>query len=69
MLPNEFVIARIKAIQKELEDLKKAVTNTPVSSAGELKIEGLWKGLRVDEEDFHDAARSVFKGLDMNGKK
>jgi hypothetical protein len=53
-----YVTARIEAIRKELELLKKSL-----EKPGKVEsIEGLWKGIEITEEDIKEAKESLFKG-------
>ncbi|MBI5527932.1 MAG: hypothetical protein HY897_16500 [Deltaproteobacteria bacterium] len=60
MIPD-FILARITAIQKELDDLARAVAPQPANEGETLRLKGIWQGTEVDETDFEDAARSLFK--------
>ena len=59
----EFIMARIKAIQKELDDLTKVLAGRPIPGAETAKLKDIWRGMCVDESDFKDAAMSLFKSV------
>ena len=57
-MAGEYVLARIQAIQQELEELKKTVAYQIESSESKIKktkLKGLWKGVNVTEEDIEAA--------------
>ena len=58
---SEYVIARIEAIQQELQELRKAMIYEVQGPKRKTNLKGLWKGVRVTEEDFKEAQRAVFK--------
>ena len=59
---STFVLARIEAIQQELEELKKVVSHQEPASVGrKTKLKGLWAGVYVSEEDIDEAQKAVFK--------
>lgn len=56
---SSYVAMRLEAIQKELEMLRRSL-----EAPGEqkiVKLEGLWKGVEITEEDLEEAKRSLFK--------
>jgi hypothetical protein len=59
-MTSEYVVARIQAIQQELEELKKAIAFGGASPK-KTKIKGLWKGLNINEEDIEKAKQALFK--------
>jgi hypothetical protein len=56
---SNYIVTRIDAIQKELEMLKKFLQEHKGEKI--VKIEGLWKGIEITEEDIEAAKRSLFK--------
>ena len=52
-MTSEYVVARIQAIQQELEELKKAIAFSG-DSPKKTKLKGLWKGLNINEEDIEE---------------
>ncbi len=49
---------RISAIEKELAEIKARLSST--RSPRIVKLKGLWRGLRVSDEDVDDAKKSLF---------
>ncbi|MFW6176250.1 MAG: hypothetical protein ACOC40_00975 [Thermoplasmatota archaeon] len=49
------LIERIEKIEHEVELLKKDLTKKPVHLKGRLE------GIKIDDEDFEDAEKSLFK--------
>ena len=62
-MADEYVLARIKALQRELGELEKVVTNQlqHQNQRSKTTIKGLWKGVEISEEDLKEAKRAVFK--------
>ncbi len=58
---STFVINRIEVIQRELETLKHLLEKPTPSK--KIKIEGLWKGVGITDEDVALAKQSLFKGI------
>ena len=58
---NEFVLARIKALQQELEELEKVVAHQVQRQEGKVNLKGIWKGVDIDAEDLEEAKRALFK--------
>ncbi len=58
---SEYVLARIQAIQKELEELRKTVAHQLQGSRQKTQLKGLWKGIEVTEEDIKSAQRGIFR--------
>ena len=56
-MANEYVLARIEAIQQDLDHLRNYMENPK----RKVKLKGLWKGTNVSEEDIEEAKRAVFK--------
>jgi peptidoglycan hydrolase CwlO-like protein len=54
---SRYVLARIEAIQQELEELRNHIEGPK----REVKLKGLWKGIDVSEEDIEEAKQAVFK--------
>ncbi len=49
---------RISAIEKELAEIKARLSSP--QSPRIVKLKGLWRGLRVSDEDVDDAKKSLF---------
>jgi hypothetical protein len=60
---SEYILARIQAIQQELEELRKGVAHQVVGLRRRTKLKGLWKGVVTTEEDLAEAERAVFKDV------
>jgi len=58
---NEYVLARIEALQQELESLRKVVAGHIESPGCKVRLKGLWKGVEISEEDVEEAQRALFK--------
>lgn len=56
---TNYLIIRMKAIERELQDLRRYLQ--PSAQKKTTKIEGLWKGIDITEEDLDKAERSLFK--------
>ncbi len=56
---TQYIVVRMKAIEQELEDMRKLLEQ-PISKKM-VKIEGLWKGVDITEEELAQAKRSLFK--------
>ena len=50
---------RLDAIERELAEIKAALSSS--RNLKVMKLKGLWKGLKVDDEDIEAAKRSLFK--------
>ena len=58
---SEYLLARIEALQHELDDLKKAILYRIESPKRKTRLKGLWGGVDVSENDLEEAKRAVFK--------
>lgn len=58
---SEYVLARIEALQQELESLRKVVAYSVERPGRKTKLKGLWRGIEVTEEDLEEAKRAVFR--------
>ena len=58
---SHYVLQRIKAIQDELETLKKIVESESQNTSKVVKIQGLWKGIDITDQDLIEAKNSVFR--------
>jgi hypothetical protein len=59
-----YVLARIQAIQQDLEELRKFLAHNiekPECQVKKTKLRGLWKGIDVTEKDLEEAKQSVFR--------
>lgn len=56
---SSYVISRLKAIQKELEMLRRSLEASEGRKT--VKLEGLWKGVEITEGDLERAKCSLFK--------
>ncbi|MBI1934835.1 hypothetical protein HYS31_00185 [Candidatus Woesearchaeota archaeon] len=54
---------KLASIENEIDRLKAMVINPSQSKKRKkiIKLEGLWKGVHVTEEDIEDAKKSLFK--------
>jgi hypothetical protein len=50
---------RLSAIEKELAEIKMTLSSSRTPRV--VKLKGLWKGLKISEEDIAEAKRSLFK--------
>lgn len=62
---SHYVLQRIQAIQDELETLKKIVESESQNTSKVVKIQGLWKGIDITDQDLIEAKNSVFRS-DLN---
>ncbi len=58
---SHYVLQRIQAIQDELEILKKIVESESQNTSKVVKIQGLWKGIDITDQDLMEAKNSVFR--------
>lgn len=58
---GEYVLARIEALEQELESLRKVGAYDVDDSGRKTKLKGLWKGIDVTEEDIEEAKRALFR--------
>ena len=58
---SHYVLQRIQAIQDELEMLKKIVEYESQNTSKVVKIQGLWKGIDITDQDLMEAKNSVFR--------
>jgi hypothetical protein len=58
---SHYVLQRIQAIQDELETLKKIVESESQNTSKVVKIQGLWKGIDITDQDLMEAKHSVFR--------
>jgi hypothetical protein len=49
----------LDAIERELAEIKAALSSS--RNLKVVKLKGLWKGLKVDDEDMEAAKKSLFK--------
>jgi hypothetical protein len=54
-------VARIEAIQQELETLKRTFIANPANARRKTELKGLWRGVEISEEDIAEAKQAVFK--------
>jgi len=54
-----YLINRIEALEKELALLKSFVKKREQKRI--IKLEGLWKGIEITEEDIEEAKKALFK--------
>lgn len=57
IMMSEYILARIQAIQQDLEELKSYIKNPK----RRVKLKGLWKGVNISEEDIEEAKQAVFE--------
>lgn len=60
---SEYVLARIQAIQQELEELKKVVAQPAQETKRRTQLSGLWAGVQITEEDLADAKQALFRNV------
>ena len=65
---SHYVLQRIQAIQDELETLKKIVESESQNTSKVVKIQGLWKGIDITDQDLMEAKNSVIASINKNGK-
>lgn len=65
---NEFVLARIKALQQELEELEKVVAHQVQGKVGKVNLKGIWKGVVIQEGDLEEAKKALFKDAYYSGE-
>lgn len=58
---SEYVLARIEALQQELESLRKVVAYSVERPRRTTKLKGLWRGVEVTEEELEEAKLAVFR--------
>lgn len=58
---NEYVLTRMRVIQKELEELQRVAARQLQPPKKKVRIKGLWKGMRVSDEELQEAKRAIFK--------
>jgi hypothetical protein len=62
---NSYVLQRIQAIEEELATLKKIISEPSQANCKETSIKGLWKDVTLNEDDFLEAERAIFRdGID-----
>lgn len=61
MVANSYVVARIEAIQQELDQLKKTIAHQTGGRKGKARLKGLWKGVKISEKDIESAKKSLLK--------
>jgi hypothetical protein len=61
MIMSHYVLQRIQAIQDELETLKKIVESESQNTYKVVKIQGLWKGIDITDQDLMEAKNSDFR--------
>jgi hypothetical protein len=65
---SHYVLQRIQAIQDELETLKKIVESESQNTSEVVKIQGLWKGIDITDQDLMEAKNSVIAPINKNEK-
>ena len=65
---SHYVLQWIQAIQDELETLKKIVKSESKNTSKAVKIQGLWKGIDITDQDLMEAKNSVIAPINKNGK-
>ena len=59
-MSSEYVLARIQAIEQELADLKKVLISE-IEIPKKTKLKGLWKGIKITDDDIEEAKQSIFR--------
>jgi|FaiFalDrversion2_1042247.scaffolds.fasta_scaffold10750_3 hypothetical protein len=54
---SRYAIIRLQAIERELEMVRRSL----LGERKAIKLEGLWEGVEISEEDLEQAKRSLFK--------
>ncbi len=62
---NEYVLARMESIQIELKELK-ALLMPSKKGKNIIKLENLWKGIEITDDDIEEAKNAIFKKFDTN---
>jgi hypothetical protein len=55
----------MESIQLELEELK-ALLKPAKHSSNVIKLENLWRGADISDDDIQEAKRAIFKKFDKN---
>ncbi len=59
---EKYILLRIKSIQRELDELRKILERKVEGKPPrQIKLEGLWAGLEVTDEELEEAKREVFR--------
>jgi len=58
---NEYILARLQTIQRELEELRTLLAHEIHGPPSRVKLRGLWKGVEITEDEVREAERAVFK--------
>jgi hypothetical protein len=58
---NEYVLIRMRMIQKELEELQRVAERQLQTPKKKVRLKGLWKGVQVSDEELQEAKRAIFK--------
>ena len=58
---SEYVLARIEAIQQELEALRKLVAHQVQNTKRPTHLKGLWKDIEITDKDIEAAKQAVFR--------
>ncbi len=58
---SEYVLARIGAIQQELEALRKLVDHQVQNTKRQTHLKGLWKDVESTDKDIEAAKKAVFR--------
>jgi len=58
---SEYVLARIEAIQQELEALRKLVAHQVQNTKRQTHLKGLWKDSEITYENIEAAKKAVFR--------
>lgn len=59
---EKYILLRIKSIQRELDELRNILERQVEWKAPrQTKLEGLWAGLEVTDEELEEAKRDVFR--------
>lgn len=61
---SQYVLLRIQSLQEELESLKKIVNHQLLQNQRKTTyIKGLWKDFEINDDDFANARKAVFKDI------
>jgi hypothetical protein len=60
---SEYVLARIEAIQQELEALRKIVAHHVQNTKRQTHLKGLWKDVEITDKDIEAAKQDVYNKM------
>ena len=63
MKTDAYVLKRIEAIERELHELKKMVSD---KESKPVSLRGVWRDLDISDQEIEEAKRSLSKGIDVD---